>query len=333
MKIVLRCGIKTVSLSSWVVVCHKAWPKLTFFLSYPWSCWPEATTEPRTDHSSVFQRLPWRKHSGRGGEWQRADHQALCHSCSALSPHTRGSERALFKKILFLVGNNLQETNDCVPDYILALMVIWSPQANMRTLTSFPDVSLSTFIQERTWRISRRPWVHLVRKRLLISVMGWGHPVLEVFMKHLHTEAFRGPVCSFRAAALGVDRTAQGTPQTRATGLRSREAPQSLLTPFSVFPSNTKLSSLENTSLIVLCSINRENSEQQLKIQWQPNRRMNDLPWRERSLPEEWRQGCQSLQSGSHPKIQDTTQALRGQHLSWLPLFSQKKPLCHVAFE
>ena len=105
-----------------------------------------------------------------------------------------------------------------------------------------------------------------MRKRLLISVMGWGHPVLEVFMKHLHTEAFRGPVCSFRAAALGVDRTAQGTPQTRATGLRSREAPQSLLTPFSVLSSNTKLSSLENISL-VLCSINRENSEQPLKIQ------------------------------------------------------------------
>ena len=38
---------------------------------------------------------------------------------------------------------------DGEPDYILALMVIRSPQANVRTLTSCPQVSLSTFIQER----------------------------------------------------------------------------------------------------------------------------------------------------------------------------------------
>lgn len=80
-----------------------------------------------------------------------------------------------------------------------------------------------------------------MRERLLISVMGWGHPVLEVFMKHLNTEAFCSPVCSFREAPPGVGRIAQGTPQTRATGLRAREAPQSHLTPCSVLSFETLL--------------------------------------------------------------------------------------------
>ena len=64
-------------------------------------CWPEATAEPRTDCSPVFRRLPWRRPSGRRRGWQRADHPALGHNCSGLSPRTRRSERARSKKSFF----------------------------------------------------------------------------------------------------------------------------------------------------------------------------------------------------------------------------------------
>lgn len=147
MKIVLRCGIMTVSLSSWGVVCHKAWPKLTFFLSYPWSCWPQLNLELTVRLSS--NSCPGENTQGGAGN----DREQTTRPFATAAQHSVPTQEVLKGLVLknpFLGGTIYKkQMTDCVPDYILALMVIWSPQANIRTFTSFPDVSLSTFIQER----------------------------------------------------------------------------------------------------------------------------------------------------------------------------------------
>ena len=132
MKIVLRCGIKTASLSSWVVVCHKAWPKLTFFLSYPWSCWPEAATEPRTDHSSVFQRLLPEKALGkRWGMTESRPPGPFPQLLSTQSPHKRFWKGSFLKNPFF--GGEQFTRNKWLTVYLTIFLLWWWHEAHRLT--------------------------------------------------------------------------------------------------------------------------------------------------------------------------------------------------------
>lgn len=88
----------------------------------------------------------------------------------SLSPYPRSFESAHLKNkqtnqptyfFFFGIIDKIQ-TTVCIPKKQLALMVICSPEADIRSHTAFPDVSLSTFIRKYTWRISGSPQVSLV---------------------------------------------------------------------------------------------------------------------------------------------------------------------------
>lgn len=116
----------SITVSSWFLVCHRAWPRVIFFPpNYPWNCsaadQTKATLSLELTPPLSSTRCPPKKHSGRGRERQRTNHQAPHHSCLVTQPLSKKFWKCSFKKqtnqptnLLLLFWNNWQDTNNCL---------------------------------------------------------------------------------------------------------------------------------------------------------------------------------------------------------------------------